>query len=97
MSHIYHQVLSDKLLGMAFEVHNVLGPGLLESAYEEAFCVELSQSGIFFERQKVYPLVYKGHDIGGYIADIVVDNAVIRSAWMLQSRECQGWQERLIS
>ena len=62
---------------MAFTVHNILGPGLLESAYEEAFCVELSIAGIFFERQKVYPLVYKGVDIGGYIADIVVDNTVI--------------------
>ncbi len=77
MLQIYHQQLSDKLLGMAFSVHNILGPGLLEAAYEEAFCVELRNADIFFERQKIYPLVYKGVDIGGYIADIVVDNAVI--------------------
>jgi GxxExxY protein len=77
MSQIYHQELSDKLLGMAFTLHNILGPGLLEVAYEEAFCVELRLAGIFFERQKVYPLTYKGYDIGGYIADIIVDNAVI--------------------
>jgi GxxExxY protein len=78
MSQIYHQNLSDKLLGMAFTVHNILGPGLLESTYEEAFCVELKHAGIFFERQKIYSLMYKGEYIGGYIADIVVANSIIR-------------------
>ncbi len=77
MSHIIHQELSDKLLGMAFTVHNLLGPGLLEVAYEEAFCVELMLAGIRYERQRVFPLSYKGYDIGGYIADLVVENAVI--------------------
>jgi GxxExxY protein len=64
-------------LGIAFTVHNILGPGLLESAYEGALCVELTRADIPFERQKVYPLYYRGELIGGYIADIVVDNAVI--------------------
>ena len=77
MADIIHKQLSDKILGMAFTVHNLLGPGLLESAYEGGFCVELARSGIPFERQKVYPLYYKGELIGAYIADIVVDNAVI--------------------
>jgi GxxExxY protein len=69
--------LSYLILKFAFSVHNLLGPGLLESAYEGAFCVELTQSGIPFERQKVYPLYYKGSYIGAYIADLVVDNKVI--------------------
>ena len=69
--------LSNLILKMAFSVHNILGPGLLESAYEGAFCVELSKAGIFFERQKVFPLNYKGECVGAYIADIVVDNKVI--------------------
>jgi GxxExxY protein len=56
---------------------NILGPGLLEECYEEAFCVELRNAGLRFERQKVYPLTYKGQDIGGYIADLVVDNRVL--------------------
>jgi GxxExxY protein len=55
----------------------VLGPGLLESAYEGAYCVELAQAGITFERQKVYPLVYKGEYVSSYFADIVVENAVL--------------------
>lgn len=69
--------LSHKVLGMAFSVQNILGPGLLESAYEGAFCVELKQAGIPFCRQKVYPLYYKGELIGAYIADLVVDSSII--------------------
>jgi hypothetical protein len=45
MEQMLHKELSDKVLGMAFSVHNILGPGLLESAYEGAFCVELERSG----------------------------------------------------
>jgi GxxExxY protein len=77
MAQFIHKQLSYKLLGMAFSVHNILGPGLLESAYEGAFCVELAKAGIVFSRQKVYPLYYKGELIGGYIADLVVDNTII--------------------
>jgi GxxExxY protein len=72
-----HKQLSNKVLGLAFTVHNYLGIGLLESAYEGAFCVELTRSGIPFERQKVYPLVYKGEYIGAYISDLVVDDKII--------------------
>ena len=77
MKEIIYRELSDKIIGMAYSVHNILGPGLLESAYEGAFCVELSRAGIPFSRQKVYPLYYKGELVGGYIADIVVDNKLI--------------------
>jgi GxxExxY protein len=62
---------------MAFSVYNILGPGLLESAYEGAYCIELTRAGIPFSRQKVYPLYYKGELVGGYIADLVVDNTII--------------------
>ena len=50
---------------------------MLESAYEGACCVELRRAGIPFERQKVYPLYYKGEYISAYIADLVVDNKII--------------------
>jgi GxxExxY protein len=77
MSHFIFKKLSYLILKYAFSVHNLLGPGLLESAYEGAFCVELTYAGIPFERQKVYPLYYKGVYIGAYIADLVVDDKVI--------------------
>jgi len=77
MAELLFKELSEKVLGMAFSVHNILGPGLLESAYEGAYCIELSRAGIPFERQRVYPLHYKGELVGAYIADLVVDNKII--------------------
>jgi GxxExxY protein len=74
---IIKKELSDKILGMVFSVHNILGPGLLESAYEGAIAVELKLSGIQYERQKVYSVFYKGELVGGYVADIVIDNSII--------------------
>jgi GxxExxY protein len=76
-SRLIHKSLSDKVLSMAFAVHRALGPGLLESAYEGAFAVELSHCGIAFERQQVFPLVYRNEYVGAYIADIVVANTII--------------------
>jgi len=77
MTDIIHRELGYKIMNLAFEVHKNLGPGLLESAYEEAMVWELKHADIPFDRQKVYPLHYKGEIIGGYIADLVVDNKVI--------------------
>lgn len=51
--------ISEKVIGCAIEVHRQLGPGLLESVYEEAICFELSQAGLQFERQKRLPIKYK--------------------------------------
>jgi hypothetical protein len=61
--------LSDKILRMAFTIHSYFVPGMLESVYESAFCVELSRDGISFERQKVYALNYKQEYVGAYIAN----------------------------
>jgi GxxExxY protein len=77
MELLLHKDLSDKVLGMAFSVHNILGPGLLESAYEGAYCVELARAGLPVDRQRVYPLHYKGELVGAYIADIVIANTII--------------------
>ena len=77
MANFVFQKLSFLLVRLGFSVHNLLGPGLLESAYEGAFCVELTLASLSYERQKVYPLYYKGEYIGGYIADLVVDDKII--------------------
>ena len=50
---------------------------LVESCYEGALVIELKQAGIPFQRQQVFPLYYKGELVGGYIADLVVDNTII--------------------
>ena len=70
--------LSSKIIGAAIEVHKALGPGLLESAYEECMCHELSLRGLSFERQKPLPIVFKGKELDcSYRLDIVVENAII--------------------
>ena len=70
--------LSSKVIGAAIEVHKVLGPGLLESSYEESICYELELRGLSFERQKHLALNYKGLELGiGYRLDVVVEKAII--------------------
>ena len=67
------------ILKKAFEVHSTLGPGLLESAYEECLFYELSQCNLLVERQKALPIIYKRIKVdAGYRLDIVVNNCVSR-------------------
>ena len=70
--------LTEVIIGAAIDVHKVLGPGLLESAYEECFCHELGLRGVVTVRQKPLPLVYKGLKLDcGYRLDVVVENRVV--------------------
>lgn len=69
--------LTEKIIGSAIEVHRHLGPGLLESTYEAALCVELELAGLKFQRQAVFPISYKNRRIGEYRVDLIVENAVI--------------------
>ncbi len=70
--------LSKNIIGAAIEVHRNLGPGLLESAYEECLCYELASKRISFERQKNLPIAYKGvHLDCGYRIDLLVEKLVI--------------------
>ena len=65
--------LSKEIIGAAIEVHRYLGPGLLESAYEECLCRELAIRAITFERQKPLAVSYKGVKLDcGYRLDVVV-------------------------
>lgn len=70
--------LSHRLIGLCIEVHRELGPGLLESAYEEALAFELTQAGLSFHRQREKPLSYKGVQLAcGYRIDFLVQNDLI--------------------
>ena len=70
--------ITEKIIGAAISVHRELGPGLLESAYEECLCFELSQLQIDFERQVPLPVHYKEVRLNcGYRMDIVVEHRVI--------------------
>lgn len=75
---LVHRELTEQIIGAAIEVHKKLGPGLLESAYEECLCYELSQRSLSFERQLALPVNYKGIRLDcGFVADIVVENRVL--------------------
>ncbi len=70
--------LTDRIIGAAIEVHRALGPGLLESAYEECLAYELRLRGLTLERQKNLPLLYKGVRLDcGYRIDFVVGRRVL--------------------
>ena len=70
--------LSRQVIGCAIEVHRELGPGLLESAYEQCFYWELQAGGLQCERQKLLPVEYKGREIdAGYRIDLLVSNKMI--------------------
>ena len=70
--------LTGQIIGAAIEVHKTLGPGLLESAYEECLCREFSLRGFSYERQKEVPVEYKGVRLDcGYRLDIVVSESVV--------------------
>ena len=97
------------IIGAAIEVHRSLGPGLLESAYEECLCEELKLRGIPFDRQRPLPVNYKGRQLDcGYRLDLLVDNAVvvelkaiealapIHDAQMLTYLRLGGWKVGLL-
>jgi GxxExxY protein len=70
--------LTERIIGCAIEVHKAIGPGLLESAYEECLCYELSQVGLAFQRQVPLPVKYKSVSLDcGYRLDIIVGDEVI--------------------
>lgn len=70
--------LTHGIIGAAIDVHRALGPGLLESAYEECLCHELQERAIRFERQKPVPLVYKSVKLDcGYRIDVLAGGRIV--------------------
>ncbi len=70
--------ITEKIIGCPIEVHRALGPGLLESVYEQCLCYELSQINLSFQRQIDLPVIYKSVNLTwGYRMDLVVENLVI--------------------
>ena len=69
--------LTGKIIGAAIRVHKELGPGFVESIYEEAMALELQTTGIPFERQKLVRVLYRGQPVGEHRLDLLVDKAVV--------------------
>ncbi|MBI4458775.1 MAG: GxxExxY protein [Acidobacteria bacterium] len=69
--------LTERIIGCAIEVHRHLGPGLLETTYEAALCIELETAGLQFQRQPIFPVIYKGRTIGEYRLDLLVEDKAV--------------------
>ena len=75
---LLHQELTSSILNCAYKVHSALGPGLLESAYEECLHYELDKAGLLVIKQKPMPLVYDEKKLDlGYRIDLLVESKVI--------------------
>ena len=72
-----HEELTNKIIGYAIEVHKKLGPGFIESIYENAFIVELQKKGIQFERQKEVVIEYDGVDVGKHRLDLIIVDTIV--------------------
>jgi len=78
MAHDPSPALTEKIIGLGIKVHRTLGPGLLESVYNQCLCWELLNSGLAFEREVAFPVVYQGVRLDkGFLADIVVEQSVL--------------------
>ena len=69
--------LSQRVIGAAIEVHRSLGPGFLESFYEEALCIELDILGVPYERQKTIEITYRNRKIGEHRLDLFIDGKLV--------------------
>ena len=69
--------LTETIIGRAIAIHRAVGPGLLESAYESALCLELEDAGLRYKRQHAVSVLYKGRSIGEYRLDLLVEDAVV--------------------
>ena len=70
-------VLTEKIIGCAIRVHQSLGPGYLESVYQNALLIELKQAAIEAVKNYRIPVYYEGEQVGDFVADVIVDNSVI--------------------
>jgi GxxExxY protein len=72
-----HRELTERIIQVFYDVYNELGPGFLESVYEAAMAIAIAATGLRAGRQVMIPVWFRGHQIGDFRADILVDKAVL--------------------
>jgi GxxExxY protein len=72
-----HEELTNKIIGCAIEIHKKLGPGFIESIYENAFIIELQKKGLPFEKQKEVTIQYDGVEVGKHRLDLIVEDTIV--------------------
>ncbi len=91
-----HAELTEKLIGIFFNIHNELGHGFLESIYEQAFSVSLAENNVFFQRQIAVPVWFHGQKIGDFRADLMVDGKVLVE--LKTGRDIEpAWEKQLLN
>lgn len=74
---LHHDQLTSRIIAAAINVHRALGPGFLESVYEQALALELAAAGLRFERQKTITIEYLGQPVGEHRLDLLVEDEVV--------------------
>jgi GxxExxY protein len=82
-----HEALTERLIGLFYDVYNELGHGFLENVYHKAYVLALQQAGISFQEQHPVRIRFRGLDVGEFRADVVVESVVIVELKALQSLE----------
>lgn len=72
-----HEDLTEKIIGIFYEVYNTLGCGFLEKVYENALAIEFERSGLKFEKQVEVGVLYKEKNVGNYVADFIIEGKII--------------------
>ena len=72
-----YEELTDKVIGCAYKVYNIMGYGFVESVYQKSLLIELQKAGISAEAQKDILVQYEGHIVGEFKADILIDDVII--------------------
>jgi len=70
-------LVTERIIGAAIEVHRHLGPGLSERVYGDALAIEMNERAVSYEREVHRPVTYKGHTLGRYVIDFIVERRVI--------------------
>lgn len=74
---LLHAKLTQSILGCCFEVINELGSGFLEKVYKNALAIAMEQKGLNVSVEKSFEIIFRDHNVGKYIADIIVENLII--------------------
>jgi GxxExxY protein len=93
---LIHAELTEKIIGIFYEVYNELGHGFLESVYEEALSIALAERNVFFQRQIGIPVSFRGRQIGDFCADLLIDNKVIVELKAGRAIE-PAWEKQLLN
>ena len=93
---LVHSELTEKIIGVFYEVYNELGHGFLESVYEQALAVAFAEHQIFFERQIAIPVWFRAHQVGDFRADLLVENKVILELKAGRAIEA-AWEKQLLN